>query len=74
MDGPYWITAVSRGTNLLLRCIEDRQGAGLVYEVVVQMDNLKRELITFAHDVSIACKAAGIESADLVELRRHLPS
>ena len=74
MDGPYWVTAVSRGTNLLLRCIEDRRGAGLVYEVVVQVDDLKRELITFARDVSVACKAAGIESADLDELRSHLPS
>jgi hypothetical protein len=74
MDGPYWISAVSRGTNLLLRCVEDRGGAGLVYEVVVQVDDLKRELITFARDVSVACKAAGIESTDLDELRSHLPS
>ena len=62
------------GTNLLLRCIEDRQGAGLVYEVVVQSDDLKRELIAFARGVSVACKAAGIESPDLDELRSHLPS
>ena len=74
MDGPYWITAVSQGTNLLLRCIEDRRGAGLVYQVVISIDDLKRELITLARDVSVACKAAGIESADLDELRSHLPS
>jgi hypothetical protein len=73
MDGPYWITAVSQGTNLLLRYIEDRRGAGLAYEVVVQLDDLKRELIAFARDVSVACKAAGIKSADLDELRSHLP-
>ncbi len=60
MDGPYWITAVSQGRNLLLRCTEDRRGGGLVYEVVVQLDDLKRELIAFATDVSVACKAAGI--------------
>ena len=74
MDGPYWITAVSQGTDLVLRCIEDRRGAGLVYQVVIQLDDLKRELITLARDVSVACKAAGIESADLDELRSHLPS
>jgi hypothetical protein len=74
MDGPYWITAVSQGTNLLLRCIEDRRDAGLLYEVVVQVDDLKRELLTFARDISVACKAAGIESADLDELWCHLPN
>jgi hypothetical protein len=74
MDGPYWITAVSQVTNLLLRCIEDHQGAGPVHEVGVQVDDLKRELLTFARDVSVACKAAGIESADLDELRCHLPN
>ena len=74
MDGPYWITAVSRGKNLLLRCIEDRRGASLLCEVVLQADDLKRELLTFARNVSVACKAAGINSADLDELRRHLPN
>jgi hypothetical protein len=74
MDGPYWITAVSQGTNLLLRCIEDRRGAGLVYEVVVHVDDLRREVITFCRDVSLACKAAGIESADVDKVRHHLAS
>jgi hypothetical protein len=74
MDGPYWITAVSQGTNLLLRCIEDRRGAGLVYEVAVQFDDFKRELLTFARDVSAACKAAGIASPDLDALRCYLPN
>jgi hypothetical protein len=74
MDGPYRITAVSQGTNLLLRCIEDRRDTGLVYEIVVRVDDLKRELLTFARDVSVACKAARIESADLDGLRRHLPN
>ena len=74
MDGPYWITAVPQGTNLRLLCIEDRRDVGLVYEVVVQVEDLKRELRTFARDLSVACKAAGIESADLDELRCHLPN
>ena len=74
MDGPYWITAVSQGTSLLLRCIEDRRGAGLVYEVAVQFDDFKRELLTFARDVSAACKAAGIASPDLDALRCYLPN
>jgi hypothetical protein len=74
MDGPYWITAVSQGTNVLLQCIEDRRDAGLIYEIVTETDDLKRELLAFALDVSVACKAAGIESADLDELRRHLPN
>jgi hypothetical protein len=74
MDGPYRITAIFQGTNLLLRCIEDRRGVGLVNEVVVQVDDLKRELLSFARHVSAACKAAGIESADLDELRCHLPN
>ena len=74
MDGPYWITAVSQGRKLKLRCIDNHPDAGLVYEVVVQMNDLKRELNTFARDVSVACKAAGIESPDLDELRSNLPS
>lgn len=74
MDGPYRITAISLGTKLLLRCIEDRQGAGLVHEIVVVAADLKRELHTFASNVSAACKAVGIDSADLDELRRHLQS
>jgi len=74
MDGPYWITAVSQGRKLKLRCIDNHRDAGLVCEVVVQMNDLKRELNTFARDVSVACKAAGIESPDLDELRSNLPS
>jgi hypothetical protein len=74
MDGPYWITAVSQGTFLLFHCTEGRRGADLPYEVVVQVDDLKRELLTFARNVSVACKRAGIESADLDELRRNLPN
>jgi hypothetical protein len=60
MDGPYWITAISRGTDLLLRCIKDRRGVGVVHEAVVQLDDLEREVITFARGVSVACKAAAL--------------
>jgi hypothetical protein len=74
MDGPYWITAVFQGAFLRFHCTEGRRGAGLQYEVVVQVDDLKRELLTFAWSVSVACKRAGIESADLDELRRNLPN
>jgi len=73
MDGPYSITAVARGPNLLLRCTEDRTGAGTLYEVVVGVEDLKRELMTLARQLSTACARAKIESADLDELRKHLP-
>jgi hypothetical protein len=73
VDGPYWITVISQGKRLRLRCTEDRRG-GVVYEVVVEAADLKRELLTFARDVSLACKRAGIQSIDLDELRSHLPN
>jgi hypothetical protein len=75
MDGPFWITAVSQGTNLLLlRCVEDHRDVDSVYEVTVQVDVLERELRAFARDVSVACKRAGIKSSDLDELRNRLPN
>ena len=45
MDGPYWITADPQGTCLLFQCTEDRRGADLPCEVMLQMDDLKRELL-----------------------------
>jgi hypothetical protein len=45
MDGPYWITAAPQGTCRLFQCTEDRRGADLPYEVMLQMDDLKRELL-----------------------------
>jgi hypothetical protein len=73
MDGPYWIAVVAQeGANLLLRCTEDRRDAGVVYEVVVGVGDLRRELTDLAGEVSQACARAGIESADLDHLRRHL--
>jgi hypothetical protein len=74
MDGPYWIDAVSQQEGLLLRCVEDRRGVGLVYEAVVQMDEFERELRALTRNVSNACKRAGIVSSDLDTLRRSLPN
>jgi hypothetical protein len=72
MDGPYQINVVPDGKGLLLRCVERRlQGPHLLHEAVVQTDDFKRELLTFAHNVSVACRDAGIESMDLDELRKH---
>lgn len=73
MDGPYWITLIVQGdSRLLLRCIEDRRGAGIAYEVVVGVEELERELLKFAREVLGACSSAGIETADLDDLRRSL--
>ena len=74
VDGPYWITATFQGTCVLLQCTQDRRGADLPYEVVVQMDDLKRQLLTFARNASAACKGARIQSTDLDGLRRLLPN
>jgi hypothetical protein len=73
MDGPYWIVIVAQeGANLLMRCTEDRQDAGVVYEEVVGLGDLRRELINLASEVSQACAKTGIESVELDDLRRRL--
>lgn len=73
MDGPYWITVTKQGeSKLLLRCVEDRRGAGSDYEVVVGVDDLERELLKFACEVSRACSLADIETDDLNDLRRSM--
>lgn len=72
MDGPYWITAIAHGPSLLLRCIEDRTDAGPPYDVLVRVEDLKRELMTFARQLSNACAQAHIQSAELNELRKYL--
>jgi hypothetical protein len=70
MDGPYWITAVTDGQgSLLLSCVEDRRDAGTLFEVLVNETDFRRELMATARRVSSACTSAGIESADLNELR-----
>jgi hypothetical protein len=73
MDGPFWMTAVPEGEDSLrLSCVEDRRGAGTLFEVVVKQSDLRRELMTVARSVSSACASAGFESADLNELRTRL--
>jgi hypothetical protein len=72
MDGPYWISVVSREGGLLLRCTEDRRGAGVVYEPMAKLDDLTREIFAFARKVSDACKTAGMSSVDLDNMRTAL--
>ncbi len=72
MDGPYRIAAVTREPGILLRCTEVRIGAGVLYEVAVGVEDLKRELMIFARHVSNACEDANIQSADLDVLRKLL--
>ena len=73
MDGPYWIViVVQEGASLLLRCTDDRRDAEVVYEVVVAVEDLRRELTNLASEVSQACAIAGVESIELDHLRRRL--
>ena len=74
MDGPYWITAIAQGRDVLLRCTEDRIGAGVLYEVTVAVEHLKYELMSFSSRLLSACAKADIRSAILDDLRRHLPN
>jgi hypothetical protein len=74
MDGPFWIAVnAEEGSKVSLRCIEDRRGARPVREVIIDQAELQRELMEFAQTVSRTCAAAGIESADVDNLRRLLP-
>ncbi|WP_437966774.1 hypothetical protein WMF04_45615 [Sorangium sp. So ce260] len=73
MDGPYWITVVPQeGSKMLLRCTEDRRGAGVVQSSTVDLRELEREIGGFARAVSLACAAAGIKSTDVENLRSLL--
>jgi hypothetical protein len=74
MDGPYWISVISREGGLLLRCTEDRRDAGVVYELRVELLDLTGEIFAFARKVSDACKTAGISSVDLDNMRTALPN
>ncbi len=75
MDGPFWVAVLAEeGSKVRLRCIEDRLGAGLVQEAVVDEAGLRRELTAFAQAVSHACVAAQIESVELNNLRELLPN
>ena len=74
MDGPYWISVISRDGGLLLRCTEDRRDAGVVHEHSVELLDLTGEIFAFARKVSDACKKAGISSVDLDNMRTALPN
>jgi hypothetical protein len=74
MDGPYWITVASHEEEAILRCTEDRRGAGVAHEVRVRLIDLTGEIFSYARKVSDACKAAGISSADLDGMRTGLPN
>jgi hypothetical protein len=74
MDGPYWITVASHEGDAILRCTEDRQSAGVVYEAKVKLIDLAAEIFSYARKVSDACKEAGISSADLDGMRTGLPN
>jgi hypothetical protein len=74
MDGPYWITVASQEGALLLRCMEDNQDARVVYELRVKLNDLTGEIFSFARKLSDACKAAGIRSVDLDNMRTSLPN
>jgi hypothetical protein len=73
MDGPYWITANSQGKDLTLTCTEDRD-AGVTYNVVVQLDDLKRELSALAREVAVSCQRKGFKSSEVDKLGRYLPN
>jgi hypothetical protein len=74
MDGPYWITVVRKEGGLLLRCTEDRRGAGILHECRLRLDDLTGEIFNFARNVSEACKLAEISSIDLDNMRGALPN
>lgn len=73
MDGPYWISvSASKGSRVLLRCVEDRPGAGVVAETEIELEELKRELYRVSREIMAACGDAGFESADVVTLNNLL--
>jgi len=74
MDGPYWITVASHEGEAVLRCTEERRGAGVTYEAKVKLIDLTAEIFSYASKVSDACRAAGISSTDLGNMRTALPN
>jgi hypothetical protein len=56
------------------RCMEDRRGARVVHEAVIQVTELQEELTSFAQAVSNACAMAHIESPDVDNVRKLLPN
>lgn len=74
MDGPFWVTANKCGKGVSLRGVEDRTRAEYRPESVVGLDEIRRELLLTARQVSKSCTQAGIHSVELAELRKHLPN
>lgn len=71
MDGPYWITVRPReGGRLHLQCVEDRRGAGEVFQTEVDANELAKEVRRFATELANACAKAGFVSPDLDEVAR----
>lgn len=73
MDGPYEIRALKQGPDVLLHCVEDRVEAEVSFEVVIGLEELKRELMTVARQLSSACSRANIQSKELSDIRRRMP-
>lgn len=75
MDGPYWITLTRHDNNAaLLRCTEDRRGAGVVHEEYIDLPVFTAQVRRIARQVASACHRSGIESSDVDALRRYLPT
>jgi hypothetical protein len=74
MDGPYWISVVPQGPTILLQCTEDRDGAGVLYEVDVGIESFKRELLSFARRLWNAYRQANIQASELDEIKKYLPN
>ncbi|WP_437905530.1 hypothetical protein WME95_45820 [Sorangium sp. So ce327] len=75
MDGPYWITLTRQdGNAALLRCTEDRRGAGVVHEEYIDLPDFAAQVRRTARQVASACHRSGIESSDVDALRRYLPN
>lgn len=70
MDGSYSITVIpSEGDTVLLRCVEDRSGAGVIAEYATGRRELAAEIRNLAASVFNACRERGIQSPDLERIR-----
>ena len=74
MDGPYEIRASVQGANVVLCCVRQRVDAEESYEVIVGLEELRRELMTAAGKLSSACSRANIQAPELSEIRKHMPN
>lgn len=73
MDGPYWVTLSLEAVHVvILRCTEDRVGAGVVHEEHVDLDALVELVRGFAERVLSACVRCGLESIDVDSLRKSV--